>query len=135
MRREHPLWRGFWLAAVMAAGLVLLPFADTLGPFRLDRRLLAYAGAIAAGSLLGAVPALLRQFLRKKPRPPRVPFPWQRCLRGLLCGLALALALGLAGDGRILPALLTGSAGGYGFCLAALISGFITVRIMGRARA
>ena len=89
----------------------------------------------AAGSLLGAVPALLRQFLRKKPRPPRVPFPWQRCLRGFLCGLALALALGLAGDGRILPALLTGSAGGYGFCLAALISGFITVRIMGRARA
>ena len=47
----------------------------------------------------------------------------------------MTLALGMAGDGRILPALMTGSAGAYAFCGMALLGGFLTVRIMGRARA
>ncbi len=130
MRRMHPLWRGFWLAAAMAAGLVLMGMADSLAPFHLARRPLAFAGAVTVGAFLGALPARLRKGGKSAQAT-----TWQRCLRGFLCGLAMALAIGLAGDGRVIPALLTGSSGAYAFCLAALVTGFITVRIMGRGRA
>lgn len=130
MPAQHPLWRGFWLAAAMAASLVLLGPVDSLAPFSLGRRTLAFAGAITAGAFLGALPGRLRRGAKSAQRT-----SLQRCLRALLCGMAMTLALGLAGDGRILPALLTGSAGAYGFCLAALVTGFITTRIMGRTRA
>lgn len=130
MRRQHPLWRGFWLACAMAAGLVLLGAVDSLAPFRLDRRPLAFAGAITVGTFIGALPGRLRKGGKSAQST-----AWQRCLRAFLCGTAMALALGLAGDGRIIPALMTGSAGAYGFCLAALVTGFITVRIAQRRRA
>ncbi len=130
MRIPHPLWRGFWLAVVMMAGLVLLGFTDALSPFRLDRRLVAYAGAIVVGAFLGALPGRLR-----KGRKPHQQTTWLRCLRAFLCGGGMALAIGVAGDGRIIPALLTGSVGAYAFCAMALLTGFITVRIAGRRRA
>lgn len=125
--RSHPLWRGFWLAAALAAGLVLMGFTDCLSAFRLERRMIAFCGAVTVGAFLGALPGWLK---KAAPRPARP--RWQRCLRGFLCGLGLALAFALAGDGRVLSALLTGSAGAWGFGLAALIGGFATVRIMGR---
>lgn len=127
--RIHPLWRGFWLAAAMAAGLVLLGGIDSLGVFLLDRQAVAFAGAVTVGAFLGGLPALLRRG--------RLPgrFPWRRALRGFLCGVGMALALGMAGDGRILPALMTGSTGAYAFCGMALLTGFLTAHIMGRARA
>lgn len=130
MRIPHPLWRGFWLAVVMTAGLVLLGFTDALSPFRLDRRLVAYAGAIVVGAFLGALPGRLR-----KGRKPNQQTTWIRCLRAFLCGAGMALSIGVAGDGRILPALLSGSAGAFAFCGAALLTGFITVRIGERRRA
>lgn len=129
MGRMHPLWRGFWLAVVMAAGLVLMGMTDSLSPFRLERRALAFAGAITVGAFLGALPGRLRKGGKSAQGT-----TWQRCLWGFLCGLGMALALGLAGDGRVIPALMTGSAGAYAFCLTALVTGFITVRIMGRKR-
>lgn len=129
MGRMHPLWRGFWLAAVMAAGLVLMGMTDSLSPFRLERRALAFAGAITVGAFLGALPGRLRKGGKSAQGT-----TWQRCLRGFLCGLAMVLALGLAGDGRVIPALMTGSAGAYAFGLTALVTGFVTVRIMGRKR-
>lgn len=125
--RSHPLWRGFWLAAALAAGPVLLGFTDCLGAYLLERRMIAFCGAVTVGAFLGALPGWLK---KAAPRPARP--RWQRCLRGFLCGLGLALAFALAGDGRVLSALLTGSAGAWGFGLAALIGGFATVRIMGR---
>ena len=130
MPRQHPLWRGFWLATVIAASLVLMGAADSLAPFRLDRRPLAYAGAVTVGAFLGALPGWLRRSARPAPTA-----TWKRCLRAFLCGTAMALSIGLAGDGRILPALMTGSVGAYGFCLTALLTGLITTRIMGRKRA
>lgn len=125
--RSHPLWRGFWLAAALAAGLVLLGFTDCLGAYLLERRMIAFCGAVTVGAFLGVLPGWLK---KAAPRPARP--RWQLCLRGFLCGLGLALAFALAGDGRVLSALLTGSAGAWGFGLAALIGGFATVRIMGR---
>ena len=130
MYRQHPLWRGFWLACAMAAALFLLGETDALAPYRLDRRMLVFAGAMAAGALIGTLPARLR---RKRQPPDRT--TWLRCLRGFLCGAVMAFALGMAGSGRILPALMTGSAGAYAFCAAALVAGFVTVRIAGRRRA
>lgn len=125
--RAHPLWRGFWLAAVIAAGLVLMGFTDCLAAFRVERRAVAFAGAVTVGAFLGALPARLRKGAR-----PAQATTWQRCLRAFLCGCALSLAFALAGDGRLLSTFLTGSAGAWGFALCALLGGFTTVRIMGR---
>lgn len=129
MPTQHPLWRGFWLAAAMAAGLVLLGPVDSLAPFQLGRKALAFAGAVTVGAFLGALPGRLRKGAKSSQRT-----SWQRCLRALLCGMAMTLSFGLASDGRILPGLMTGSAGAFGFCLAALTTGFIITRIMGRTR-
>ena len=130
MCRMHPLWRGFWLAAVMAAGLVLMGMTHALAAFRLERRALAFAGAVTVGAFLGALPSRLRRGGRSAQAT-----TWQRCLRAFLCGGMMALALGMAGGGWMIPALLTGSAGAYAFCGAALLTGFVTVRIAGRKRA
>lgn len=130
MGRQHPLWRGFWLAAAMAAGLVLLGAADDLSLFRMDRRMIALGGGLTLGAFLAALPGRLR-----KGRAHRQSTTWQRCLRAFLCGVGMALALRFAGDGRILPALMTGSAGAWGFAAAALLAGLMTVRIAERRRA
>ena len=121
--RSHPLWRGFWLAAVLAAGLVLMGLAAQ-DPFAGGRR--PFFGAVVAGAFLGALPARLR-----KGAKPDQATTWQRCLRGFLCGCGLSLGLALAGEG-LLSAFLTGSAGAWGFALCMLLSGFATVRIGGR---
>ncbi len=130
MGRVHPLWRGFWLAAAMAAGLVLLGAADSLALFRLDRRMIALGGGLTLGAFLAALPGRLR-----KGRAHRQSTTWQRCLRAFLCGVGLTLALRFAGDGRILPGMMTGSSGAWGFAAAALLAGFIAVRIAERRRA
>ena len=128
--RAHPLWRGFWLAAVLAAGLVLMGFTDSLAVFRGERGAIAFSGGITLGAFLGALPRWLTR--RGKPRL----FPdWRPALRAFLCGCGMPLAIGLAGGSAILPALLTGSAGAVGFAITTLIAGFVTTRIMGRAKA
>lgn len=129
MRIQHPLWRGFWLAAAMAAVLYLLGGADALAPFRLERKALVFALAIAAGAFIASLPGLL-----KRNRPPRERTTWQRCLRAFLSGAAMIIALSMAGSGSVIPALMTGSAGAYAFCGMALAAGFITVRILERNR-
>lgn len=126
MRRVHPLWRGFWLATVLTAALVLLHGPDELAPYRLERRALAMAAAMAGGVFLTNLPGLVRR--RGRPELPG----WKRCLRSFLCGGAMALGCGLAGSGRLLPALAQGSAGGYAFLLTAWLSGLIVSRIAGR---
>lgn len=127
MRRLHPLWRGFWLAMVLTAGLVLLGGTDWLAAYRLDRRALALAGGITAGAFLASVPGRL---LRRGGGRQRT--TWQRCLRALLCGAAMTLSAGMAGSGRILPALMEGSAGAYAFAGTAMLTGLLTVRLIGR---
>lgn len=125
--RAHPLWRGFWLAAAIAAGLVLMGFTDGLAAFRLERRAVAFCGAVTVGAFLGALPGRLR-----KGAKPAQATTWRRCLRAFLGGCGLSLGLALAGEGSVFSAFLTGSAGAWGFALMALVGGFATVRIMGR---
>lgn len=124
MRRQHPLWRGFWLALSMAAVLFLLGPVSPLSLFALERGPLVFFAAMTAGAFIGALPGRLR-----KSAKPVLRTTWQRALRAFLCGAAMALALGMAGDGAVIPALMTGSVGAYAFCGVAHAAGFITVRI------
>lgn len=124
MRRGHPLWRGFWLACLWTATLVLLGGVDWLAPFRGDESPLILALATAAGASLVTLIRLLRgraSFVR--PRPARM-------LVCFLSGAAMALALAMAGTGRILPALLEGSAGAFAFAGAAALSSFVAARLL-----
>lgn len=129
MRIPHPVWRGFWLAVLMMASLVLMGFTDALAPFRSDRRMIAFAGAVAIGAFLGTLPRILKN--RTMPATWQKG-PWHRYLLAFLGGAGMALSFGIAGDGRILPALLTGSPGAFLFGGAALLGGFAAVRIGGR---
>ena len=129
MRRVHPLWRGFWLAVALTAARVLVGGVDELAALRLNRRAMALAAAMLLGALVVTLPRLLRKHREKTPRP-----TWKRCLTAAGCGGAMALGCGLAGSGRILPALAEGSIGGYAFVLAAWIAGFVAVRVAGRRR-
>lgn len=128
MRRVHPLWRGFWLAVVLTAILTLLGGMDVLAVCRLDRNLLVLSGAVVIGAFLASLPRRLR---RRRGGHPAI--QWRRCLRAFLCGAAMVLATGMAGSGRILPALMEGSVGAYAFVGAAWLAGFVTVRIAQRA--
>lgn len=129
MRRVHPLWRGFWLACVMTALLVLAGGMDWLAIYRLDRAALALGGGLLAGAFLAALPGRIR---RRRERPVRP--PWRRCLRAFLCGAAMTLGCAMAGSGRILPALMEGSVGAYAFVGAAWLAGLIAVRAAARWR-
>lgn len=124
MRRVHPLWRGFWLAVVLTAILTLLGGMDVLAVCRLDRNLLVLAGAVVTGAFLASLPRRLR-----RRGGGHAAIQWRRCLRAFLCGAAMALAAGMAGSGRILPALMEGSVGAYAFVGAAWLAGFVTERI------
>ena len=127
MRREHPLWRGFWLACVWTTALVMLGGVDALAAFRGTERGLILAGATLAGGFLADLPRRMRHRGEPSARP-RLP----RLLTAFFCGLAMILALGMAGAGRILPALLEGSTGAYAFVGAAGLTAFLTARIAGR---
>ena len=105
-------------------------FTDCLAAFRGARGAIAFSGGVTLGAFLGVLP----RWLTRKGKPRLLP-TWQHALRAFLCGCGIPLTIGLSGDGRIIPALLTGSAGAVGFALAALAAGFVTTRIMGRAKA
>lgn len=127
MRRVHPLWRGFWLAVVMASALVVLGGLDLPSALAGDRAMLAAGGGVTLGAFLAALPGRIRARHAAFPRP-----DWRRCLRAFLAGAAMMLGLRMAGSGRILPALMEGSAGAYAFVAAAWLAGVITVRAAGR---
>lgn len=127
MRRVHPLWRGFWLAAALVTVRLLTGGPDGLAAYRLDRRILALSFAVTAGAFLAALPGRLRKG-RRMPGKPAL----SRCIRALIAGAAMALGLHMAGGGRILPALMEGSAGAYAFAGTAWLTGLLTVRIAGR---
>lgn len=127
MRRVHPLWRGFWLAAALATVLLLTGGPDGLAAYRFERRSLALVFSATVGAFLAALPGRLRKG-RVLPVKPAL----SRCIRALICGAAMTLGLHMAGSSRILPALLEGSTGAYAFAATAWLTGLLTVRIAGR---
>ena len=129
MRREHPLWRGFWLALLLTATLVLLNGPDTTAAFVGDRSALMSALAIAVGASLASLPGRLRRRGRKGE-----PIRWQRCLLAFGAGVMMMVGLALAGSGRILASLYEGSVAAFAFVGLAWLAGLITVRIRERGR-
>lgn len=127
MRRVHPLWRGFWLACMYVSALVTLGGVDWLGAYQGRRAPLALALAVLAGAALTLLPGMLRRRGKRVCRP-----SWQRLLTCFLAGAAASVSCGMAGTGRILPALFEGSVGAYAFIGMAGVTGFITARIVGR---
>ena len=127
MRREHPLWRGFWLACVYTAALVMLGGVDWLGAYQGRRTALTTALAVLAGAALASLPGMLRRRGKRRVRP-----AWQRLLNCFLAGAAASLACGMAGTGSIISALFEGSAGAYAFMGTAGLTAFVTARIAGK---
>ncbi len=127
MRRLHPLWRGFWLALALVAVLTICGSTDALAPYRLERKPLALFAAVTAGAFLAALPGRLR---KHRAAPEKT--SWQKCLAVFLGGLAMPLALGMAGDGSPVFAAMQGSAGAWAFLGTAWLAGLVTARIIGR---
>lgn len=77
----HPLWRGWWLAAVLLGCLVLMGPPQSPGATWLRQPLRAFAGAVLLGGALASLPGIFRGVTPTKPA-------WKRCLWAVLCGLA-----------------------------------------------
>lgn len=137
MRREHPLWRGFWLAAGLSLLMAALGRADSLPfyayltelmqqtqavePFRLIA-----AAAVIVGACLAAIPRRIRRQGRRKTT-------LRRCIACLLGGVGMTLGLGLSGGG-MLSGWLQGSVSAYVFALCAWLPGWLAVRLEERRK-
>ena len=126
MRRVHPLWRGFFLSLLWVMTLLFTGGADWLAPYQGNRHALTFGATIALGAALTALPSLRRRRAHR-PRP-----RWTRLLVCFLCGMAMILSCGMAGTGRILPALMEGSSGAFAFTGAAAVTALITGRLASR---
>lgn len=137
MRGQHPLWRGFFLAAALTAIRFFLGETDALSAFRGERPALFLCAAMTLGGLLAALPSLLRSAARARSaggfsaKASHARPSVRRLILCFACGAAMALGIGVAG-GNVLSALLSGSAGAYAFCAAALAAGFAVVRLSER---
>lgn len=137
MRGQHPLWRGFFLAAALTAIRFFLGETDSLSVFKGERPALFLYAALTLGGLLAALPSLLRSAARARSAggfPAKAGHARPSVRRLMLCfacGAAMALGLGIAG-GSVLSALLSSSVGAYAFCAAALAAGCAVVRLSER---
>ena len=132
MRRVHPLWRGFFLACMLTAALLLTGGSDWLAALRGNIAAMTLAAMTAVGAGLCALPGLFRKRSKSTRRNPG----WRRLVICFLSGMAMSLACGMAGTGRILPALAEGSSGAFAFLASAALTGFVTGRLVaGRAAA
>lgn len=138
MRKEHPLWRGFWLAASLSLLMAALGRADTLPFYTYLTRLmqqteiiepfrLIMAAAVIVGAFLAAIPRRIRKQGRRKTT-------LRRCIACLLGGVGMTLGLGLSGGG-MLSGWLQGSVSAYAFALCAWLPAWIILRLKERRTA
>ena len=127
MRRAHPLWRGFFVACLWTAIALLAGGVDWLAALQGETAPLALAVMTALGAGIGGLPRLWKRGAAKSPRP-----GWARLVGCFLCGATMALACGMAGTGRILPALAEGSTGAAAFVGAAALAALLTGRLTAR---
>ena len=137
MRKEHPLWRGFWLAASLTLLMAMQGHIDgsslytsllSLFPTPAQAPLFPFilAGAAMIGAFLAALPRRLRKQSRRKTT-------LSGCALGFLGGLGSVLGLGIAGGG-VVSGLMQGSASACIFALCAWIPGWIALRLWERRR-
>ena len=141
MVKEHPLWRGFWLAAAVVLAMVFLGHVD-VSPFyaqaaRLtgqsvpgDPFVIAMALMIVLGAFLASLPGRLTAREQKDGDKPT----WQALLMSFLGGMLLILGLGVAGGGMVAGLLFSG-VGAWVFLLVACVTGYLLIRFLGGERA
>lgn len=133
MEREHPMWRGLWLAAAVVLAMLLVGHADVLPAYaqasRLtgqnvspDRFIVAMAVMIIPGAFLAALPLRLKH-PEKEPHKPT----GRSLLLAFIGGVLLVLGLGVAGGGMAAGLLFSG-VGAWIFLLAAWVVGFFLIR-------
>lgn len=130
LRERHPLFRGTGLALAWTAAALLLRGADWLAAWHLESSEGMLLGASAMGALLAAVPGFVhrRAWLAEMD-------DIKTCVVAFVCGMVMMLALGLAGSGRMMVALLEGSTGGYAFWGMALVAAVLTQGVQRRRKA
>ena len=140
MAREHPMWRGLWLAAAVVLAMLFVGHADVLPayaqasrltgqPVQLNRFAVAMAIMIIPGAFLASLPARLRDRERKDGKP-----AGRSLLMAFLGGILLVLGFGIAGGGMAAGLLFSG-VGAWIFLLAACVTGFFLTRLWGGERA
>ena len=136
MIKEHPLWRGFWLAVAVVLAMLLVGHADVLPAYaqvsRLtgqavstDRFVIAMAVMIIPGAFLAALPSRLKSKEDKGGKP-----TGRSLLMSFVGGILLVLGLGVAGGGMTAGLLFSGI-GAWIFLLAACVTGFFLIRMRG----
>ena len=140
MVKEHPMWRGLWLAAAVVLAMVLVGQADVLPAYAqasrltgqsvpVDRFAVAMAVMIIPGAFLASLPSRLRSKAEKNDKP-----SGKSLLMAFLGGILLVLGLGVAGGGMAAGLLFTG-VGAWVFALVAWVTAFLLIRLWGGERA
>lgn len=140
MVKEHPMWRGLWLAAAVVLAMLFVGHADVLPAYgqaaRLtgqavlaDRFVIAMAVMIIPGAFLAALPSRLKKKEDQGEKP-----SGRSLLMAFLGGILLVLGLGVAGGGMAAGLLFSG-VGAWIFTLAACVMGFFLIRMGGGEKA
>ena len=133
MVKEHPMWRGLWLAAAVVLAMVLVGHADVLPAYAqasrlmgqsvpVDRFVVAMAVMIIPGAFLASLPSRLQNKDEKGGKP-----TGRSLLMAFVGGVLLVLGLGVAGGGMV-AGLLMSDIGAWIFALAAWAVGFLLIR-------
>lgn len=138
MRKEHPLWRGFWLAASLTLLMAMQGHIDGSSLYTSLLSLLSTPAQAAPFPFILAVAAMVGAFLAALPRrlrrQDRRKTTLSGCVRGFLGALGCVLGLGIAGGG-VVSGLMQGSASACIFALCAWMPGWIALRLWERRHA
>lgn len=140
MVKEHPLWKGLWLAGAVVLAMLFVGHADVLPAFaqvnwltgqpaRMDRFVVAMAVMLIPGAFLASLPARLKHREEKRDKP-----TWSSLLMAFFGGVLLVWGLGIAGGGMAAGLLFSG-VGAWVFMAVAWLVGFILLRFWGGERA
>lgn len=133
MVKEHPMWRGLWLAAAVVLAMLFVGHADVLPAYEqaswltgrnvsLDRFAVAMAVMMIPGAFLAALPSRLKEKEGEGHKP-----TGRSLVASFLGGVLLVLGLGVAGGGMV-AGLLFSDVGAWAFLLAAWAVGFVLIR-------
>lgn len=136
MDREHPMWKGLWLAAAVVLAMLFVGHADVLPVYAqaarltgqdvpLDRFAVAMAVMIIVGAFLASLPGRLRAKEQKGGKA-----SGSAMLMAFAGGILLVLGLGIAGGGMV-AGWLFGGIGAWVFLLVAWLVGALLMRTGG----
>ena len=136
MEREHPMWKGLWLAAAVVLAMLFVGHADVLPVYAQAARLTgqdvpadhfaaAMAVMIVVGAFLASLPGRVRAKEQKEDKA-----SGSAMLMAFAGGILLVLGLGIAGGGMV-AGWLFGGIGAWIFLLIAWLVGALLMRTGG----